>query len=42
MCTKLKTLFLPFDEIVNIILHEMDIIIKVSVFYACFLKSNFN
>ena len=41
MCSKLKTFFLPFDEIVNIILHEMEII-KVSVFYACFLKSNFN
>ena len=25
MCSKLETFFLPFDEIVNIILHEMDI-----------------
>ena len=38
MCSDLKTFFLSSDEIVNNILHGMDII-KVSVFYACFKKA---
>ena len=35
---KKQHFFLSFDEIVNNILHEMDMI-KVGVFYACFKKA---